>query len=133
MGIIENAKDIAQLIKKYNDADLYQKIVDLRDEIFELREENLGLKEKIKNLEKDQYIQSQLTWEPPYYFLKKEEKKDGPYCQKCWDENKKLIRLQDHKNGCWSCLACKNVVVDSSFQQSEQQDCHDPYEGWMSR
>jgi len=52
MGIIDNAKDIAELIKKYNDIELYQKIIDLRDEIFELREDNLKLKEKLKPLMK---------------------------------------------------------------------------------
>jgi len=50
MGIIDHAKDIAELIKKYNDAELYQKIVNLRDEIFELREDNLKLKEKINQI-----------------------------------------------------------------------------------
>jgi len=125
MGIIDNAKDIAQLIKKYNDAGLYQKIVDLRDEIFELRNENLNLKEKIKNLEQDQNIQDKLSWEPPYYFLKIDDKKDGPYCQKCLDDNKKLIRLQDLKNGYWSCSVCKNSVADSSYQP--QNSCVTEY------
>jgi hypothetical protein len=31
-------KEVADLVKKYNDLDLYQKIIDLRDEIFQLRE-----------------------------------------------------------------------------------------------
>jgi hypothetical protein len=29
MNILDNAKDIAELIKKYNDQELYQRIVDL--------------------------------------------------------------------------------------------------------
>jgi len=114
MGIIDHAKDIAELIKKYNDVELYQKIIDLRDEIFELRENNLNLKGKIKALKKEKKINEKIVFEKPYYWIKDGEKKDGPYCQKCFDDNKKLIRLQERKNGHWYCLVCKNGVIDSS-------------------
>ena len=53
MGIIDNVKDIAKLIKKYDDIELYKKIIDLHDEILELRENNLKLKGKIKSLKEN--------------------------------------------------------------------------------
>jgi hypothetical protein len=67
MGIIENAKDIAELIKKYNNIELYQKILDLRDEIFELREDNIKLKEKIKSFDEEKKINKKMVFEPPFY------------------------------------------------------------------
>ncbi len=33
MGVVDHAKEIADLIKKYNDQDLYERIVALREEI----------------------------------------------------------------------------------------------------
>lgn len=51
MGIIDKTKEISEIVRKYNDLELYQKILDLRDEIFELRNENLELKEKLKKKE----------------------------------------------------------------------------------
>jgi len=120
MGIIDHAKDIAELIKKYNDAELYQKIIDLRDEIFELRENNLNLKGKIKALKEEKKINKKIVFEKPYYWIKDGEKKDGPYCQKCFDDNKKLIRLQERKNGHWYCLVCKNDVIDSSYKATNR-------------
>jgi hypothetical protein len=116
MGIIDNVKDIAELIKTYNNVELNQKIVDLRDEIFELKENNLKFKEKIKSLEEEKKINEKMIFEPPFYWLKDGEKKDGPYCQKCYDDNKKLIRLQDLKNGYWTCLVCKSSVADPSYK-----------------
>jgi hypothetical protein len=116
MGIIDNVKDIAELIKKYDNVELYQKIIDLRDEIFELKEDNLKLKEKIKSLEEEKKINEKMIFELPFYWLKDGEKKDGPYCQKCYDDNKKLIRLQDLKNGFWACLVCKCGVADPSYR-----------------
>lgn len=116
MGIIDHAKDIVELIKKYNDAELYQKIIDLRDEIFKLREDNLNLKGKIKALKEEKKINEKIVFEKHYYWIKDGEKKDGPYCQKCFDDNKKLIRLQERKNRHWYCLVCKNGVDDSSYK-----------------
>jgi len=116
MGIIDNAKDIAELIKKYNNVELNRKIIDLCDEIFELREDNLKLKEKIKALDEEKKINKKMVFESPFYWLKDGEKKDGPYCQKCYDDNKKLIRLQDLKNGYRECLVCKSGVADPSYR-----------------
>lgn len=115
MGIIDRAKDVAELIKKYNDVELYSKIIDLRDEIFELKEDNLKLKEKIKALEEEKKINGKMVYESPFYWWKDGEKKDGPYCQKCYDHNKELIRLQPLKNGRWKCLECNSIVADSSY------------------
>ena len=114
MGIIDNVKDISELVKKYNNLELSQKIIDLRDEIFELKEDNLKLKEKIKALEAEKKINEKMFFEPPFYWLKDGENKCGPYCQKCYDDKKKLIRLQDLKNGYWRCLVCKNNVAGPS-------------------
>lgn len=94
MGIIENAKEVAELVKKYNDLDLYQKIIDLRDEIFNLREENLSLKEKNKELENAFNIRGKITREDTVYYLTTENgEKLGPYCMTCWDDDKKLINV----------------------------------------
>jgi len=103
MGIIDNVKDITKLIKKYDDIELYKKIIDLHDEILELRENNLKLKGKIKSLKEEKKIDEIIVFEKPY-------------CQKCFDDNKKLIRLQERKNGHWYCLVCKNGVIDSSYK-----------------
>jgi hypothetical protein len=51
MGALENVKEIASLVQKYHDQELYQRMVDLRDEIFALREENLSLKETLKQMQ----------------------------------------------------------------------------------
>jgi len=119
MGIIDNVKDIAELIKKYNNVELNRKIIDLRDEIFELRENNLKLKEENK-------ISEKIVFEKPYYWLKDGLKKDGPYCQKCYDDNKKLIRLQEMRDfpGCWKCSVCKCDFTDSSYKPNNFDSVH---------
>ena len=119
MGIIDNAKTVAELVKKYNDLNLYQKIIDLRDEIFELEEENLTLRKKVKELEDQIALKEQLTYEAPYYWRKDGEKKNGPFCQPCYDKDRRLIRLQFRETGRWHCEVCKNSFCDSNYRPPE--------------
>jgi hypothetical protein len=60
MGVIENAKEIGELIKKYNDQDLDEKIVELREQIIFLREENIALRESLDKLENSLKIEKGL-------------------------------------------------------------------------
>ena len=66
MSILDDAKQIADLIKKYNDQDLYERIVALREEILALREENIAVKEELRRTKEaasvaDCYVQHYLT------------------------------------------------------------------------
>ncbi|MGC8773767.1 MAG: hypothetical protein ACP5R6_00690 [Chlorobaculum sp.] len=94
MGIIDNAMEVADLVKKYNDLDLYQKIVDLQDEIFQLREENLSLRNRLKELEFVKDVSSRLRRDGNVYRLKEfDDSESGPYCMTCWDADRKLVNL----------------------------------------
>jgi len=94
MGILDNAKEVANLIKKYNDQDLYQKIINLRDEIFNLREEKQQLKERVNELERAEDIGSKLERRGNvYYRTDREEDQSGPFCMSCWDADRKLVNV----------------------------------------
>ncbi len=95
MDILENAKDIYNLIKKLNQQDLLEKMADLRDQILELREENQKLKEKL--LEKNK---NNLIFENGAYFeIKEDGSKEGPFCSVCWERERKLIHLKEYGLG----------------------------------
>ena len=93
MSIVGHAKEIADLVKKYNDQDLYERIVTLREEILALREENLSLKGETKRLQTNADIADRLIREGNCYYFKDDEKKEHPYCLTCWDFNRKLVSL----------------------------------------
>ena len=50
MGIIDSAKEIADLIKQVGDMELYRKIVELEGEIIELTRKARGYEEEIEKL-----------------------------------------------------------------------------------
>ena len=93
MSIIDHAKELADLIKKYNDQDLYERIVTLREEILTLREENLSLKDEVKCLQETADITGRLIREGNCYFFKDDENREHPYCLTCWDSDRKLVSL----------------------------------------
>lgn len=93
MGIIEHARDIAELIKKYNDQDLYERIVELREEILRLREENIELRDTVKRLTDAATIQEQIVREGNCYYRKDDTKREHPCCLACWDCDRKLVGL----------------------------------------
>ena len=105
MDILDNAKDIYALIKKLGNQDLLEKMADLRDQILELREENRSLKEKLSVQETyDMYFKNNMYWDA--------NKKDGPYCSKCWDDNKKAIRLQKQNDEYYCPVCCKKIIKE---------------------
>jgi hypothetical protein len=93
MNIIDQAKEIASLVKKYNDQDLYQRIVDLRDEIFALKEENFNLKTSLAEIKKRDDIGSELVRDGNCYYKKSDVDRKQPFCMACYDYDGKLVNL----------------------------------------
>ena len=110
-------KDSIELIKKGATVEAQEKIMELREYIIALKEENIELRDKISKLESAENIKRNLEFRDGRYYLKKEGVEDGPYCQRCWDADEKLIRLQfiydtGFANKFWGCAECKNEVKD---------------------
>ena len=98
--MIPNYKDIVELIKKGATVEAQEKIMELREGALELQEENTALKTQVRELEEKLKIQGQLEFVEGVYWLWEEDEagdftiKTGPYCQHCYDDEMKLIRLQ---------------------------------------
>ena len=101
MSIIQSAKELSELIRKYNDQDLYEKIVSLRGEILELREECLALRKENVKLTKNNDIQVRLRRPDGanYYVLHNDVLRGNKYCLFCWDYDDKLVSLMFGNTG----------------------------------
>jgi len=99
-------KDIIELIKKGATVEAQEKIMELRESALELQEENFTLRERVRALEDELKLKQQLKFEKTKYWLIDGQTKDGPFCQRCYDVEKKLVRLQDYENS-WYCVECK--------------------------
>lgn len=70
--------------------------------------------QEIKQLKRKADIKEKLIYESPYYWLQHEGHRDGPFCQQCYDSEKKLIRLTEDGFGYWDCKTCKSSYTDSN-------------------
>lgn len=127
--MIPNYKDIVDLIKKGATVEAQEKIMELREGALELQEENFSLKNQLKILEDKFRVRENLEFSGSVYWLYEENdagdftNETGPYCQHCYDDETKLIRLQqvsindyDTETGAvtksgkhyYTCFKCKN-------------------------
>ena len=88
----------------------------MREELLKLQEANRVQKEHIRKLEEKISIDKKLTWIKPSYWLVEDDKKDGPFCQRCYDVNKNLVRLQGGKNDVWVCHECKTKYFGPNYE-----------------
>jgi hypothetical protein len=125
LGSIKTATEIAQLLKnsdlslekaetKLKLAELIGALADAKIEIAAVRDLVSEKEAQIKALEDAANIKSKLNYQAPYYWLVEGDKRDGPYCQQCYDKSRALIRLQGYGNGYWDCKTCKSNYTDSS-------------------
>jgi len=111
MSVVHGAKEIAELVKKYNDIPLYQKIVELQGQVVDLATERLELVSKNQELTGKLAVRSKTEFRNPYYY---QEGDEVPLCPTCYDNSsgEKRIHLShpsgDYRSGHGRhCRVCK--------------------------
>ena len=112
--MIINIKDLYKVLKEAGKVDEYQKILDLiddsfknRDKIEELKKEIIGLEKENKELSEKNILISDLELKNNVYW--KKSSGDGPFCTRCFDKNREIIRLLLNKGHYSECPECKNT------------------------
>mgnify|MGYP001587335875 CR=1 FL=1 len=140
LSSIKAATDIAKLIKdsattlekaevKLKMAELIGALADTKIQIADIKQLLLDRDEAIAALESAARLRANLTYEQPYYWQVEGESKDGPYCQKCYDADNKLIRLQGSQatRGWWQCHSCNATFYDKHYKFSGPDDYSGPW------
>lgn len=88
----------------------------IREELIRVQDENQVLKRQIADLEKKLEQRGNVTYEKPSYWIIEGEKRDGPFCQRCYDVDNNLVRLQGGKNDMWRCYECRHTVYGPNYK-----------------
>lgn len=118
MSIFDDLKLAADALKEAHKIPQYEKILaiqekllEMQNKIFKLEEENKKLTEKLKK-------RGQVFFENNMYWTRIEDKKDGPFCTRCFDKDDILIRLKPLFNpNTFDCPDCKNVFHLNPHEQ----------------
>ncbi|KAF5059752.1 hypothetical protein DSECCO2_332840 [anaerobic digester metagenome] len=102
-------KDIAKYMKDRSkkDPELFEMVAELQSIIMDMVATNAELTEMVHKLEAKIQLQKTLRFDintETYW----RGKNDGPYCQKCYDKDQKLIRLRNHDAPRWACTTCNS-------------------------
>lgn len=113
----ETIKDAVSIAQQSDNIQLYKSILDAYNAALELMSENADLKERIKELEKQQVTDGMLEFNSNVYWIRKGEPSTrSPYCSRCWDIDKKLVRM--HLIGTeGKCPACKTKVYQCLYRE----------------
>ena len=117
---IQKAQDAASFFKESeNKAKVAELISALADAKMEIASIQTTLSEKdsqIKELKEKLAVKGKMIYTKPYYFLLHDrDQQEGPFCQACYDDKNKCIRLQELNKGYWNCSVCKEHYMDKNY------------------
>jgi hypothetical protein len=82
MGVVENMKDVADLVKKFNDIELNRRILNLENEVLDLSRDKRRAEEKVEELERAFKFSKELVLRDGFYWA---EGDTTGFCTACWD------------------------------------------------
>lgn len=88
----------------------------IREELLKLQDENQDLKKRVSELDEKLKTKAVVKWKVPFYWACENEEEDGPFCQKCYDADGKLIRVQGGGNDRWYCYECKSTFYGPNYE-----------------
>jgi len=111
MSIFDVLKSAAKVLKDANKIEQYEQILDVQEQLLDMQKKISDLEVEIKELKEKLRIKENLIYENNAYWINKEGKKDGPFCSRCWDKDKVLIRMHTCSNpAARICPVCKTIV-----------------------
>ena len=81
-------KDAIKLAQKYQQTELYEQLLSVREELNDLREQNLSLKEENRLLREASEIRDSIVFRLGTHWITNDAMNDGkdtPICPRCWD------------------------------------------------
>jgi hypothetical protein len=113
MGVIENMREVAELVKQIGDIELNRKIVHLEKEVHELTRDKIRLETKLHEAETLLRKKQDLKFIEPFYYAEGDE---IPHCPACWsakDIAVHLLFVSNRENETrWDCPHCKHNYYD---------------------
>ncbi|MBI2098717.1 MAG: hypothetical protein HYT49_03680 [Candidatus Wildermuthbacteria bacterium] len=119
MAIFEELKSIGKVLQEAGKIEQYQQILGLQQQVLDMQKKIDDLETEKKELGSKLQLQNSLVYENNAYWIKQENKKDGPFCSRCWDVEKNAVRIKQGVNNpsFHTCPECETQVqTDPGFR-----------------
>jgi len=111
MSVVDDVKSLVSIANKLKDRELLEHVMNLQTKVMEYQDHIHRLEKENEDLKKQLTTHDSLIWENGVYFTMAGDKKDGPFCTRCWDVDKNLVRLRLYKDNSAVCLHCDKGFV----------------------
>src|SRR5256885_467658 len=105
-ALVDGIKKVLAVAKRLKDADVQEILLDaqeralsLKEELVTLRAENLGLREQLA-------AKVAAEFDSGAYWSKTAEGRDGPFCSRCYDVDRRLVRMKQNLGQWHRCPQC---------------------------
>ena len=125
VAMTQTIKLVAGVAKEAGKIELYQQVIDLQQGMIDavaentsLASENAALARQVRELtDQVEGLRRQLSRreemafrDDMYYTMVGGDRKDGPFCPRCLDDDMKAMRMTDRGNGFICCVKCTYSV-----------------------
>ncbi len=100
---------VIELLKNGLPIELQERIMELREVVLNAKDEVLKLREENAELKRTAARKGSIKFDGELYWQGTENGRDGLFCQRCYDNTAKQVRLQREPPGLelkWRCLVC---------------------------
>jgi hypothetical protein len=101
-----------ELIKKGSQMEAQAQIQRLQEQYLGLHAENLEIKQELLDLKAKYTEQKNMVFDEPFFFELVGERRDGPFCPRCWQRDGKKCRVvntPDSYHGSQKCGVCDSL------------------------
>lgn len=114
-------KNVAEIVKKADNLELYAMLLDLQSKALELQEENAQLKQQLADRSRIESLRARITRHDQPFITIQDDNNHILYCAHCWDSKEKLIQVNtEPRKATFMCPSCKNEGI-------YDQDAHNRY------
>ena len=112
MAIFDELKSVAKTLREADKIEQYQQILDVQEKLIDIEKRNYELENENRKLKEKLVQKETLIFERNAYWTKVDERKDGPFCSRCYDVERNLVRIKlwDRTTNRYACPECKHVV-----------------------
>lgn len=123
MGWYEIFKDVLSMAQKADNVELVRQLLAMQKELQDMQQINFGLTRENMKLKELLSVQNQMQYdsEHNYYLaITDSSQKDGPFCPKCWDKDRKQARLAKFGYDL-QCNVCRLVVGNENERHANEK------------
>lgn len=110
MGLYEEIKEVAKIVKQSSNIDLFSKLTELSSQALDMQSEIVRLTNEIKELRSEKDIELQIIRYKELFVTLKNEP-EIRYCSHCLDSDKKLIQVHSNDSGGFRCPHCSTSGI----------------------